>query len=97
MIRKYRYKPTIFEAVQFDKDNANEVIAFCGKSVSGTAFYNGYIDTIYIDDNHTNSHITLHMYDYVIKDDKGALTRMSESEFDRCFEEADKEEQNDRT
>ena len=46
MIRKYRYKSTIFEAVQFDKDNINEVLAFCDKSVSGRAFYVDCINTI---------------------------------------------------
>lgn len=81
---KYRKKTTIVEAVQWDGDNKEEIVALCGsQAIFGGNLLLGpnflYIDTL-------NGRIFVNINDYVVKEKGIGLFKLPESIFTKQYE-----------
>ena len=83
MIKNYVKKPVIIEAVQWTGDNIDEIINFCGNSLT---FKGSKPSRIYI---HTfKGRYLCSPYDYIIKDDElGMFYPCKPDVFEQTYEE----------
>ena len=84
MIKKYKKKPVIIEAVQWTGDNIDEIIKFCGDSLTfkGSKPFKVYINTL------EGRHICS-PHDYIIKGVQGEFYPCKPDIFERIYEEID--------
>jgi len=83
MIKKYRKKPVVIEAIQWNEDNFDELFEFCGEN----CFFNKnrtnkllFIKTL--EGNHLAS-----VGDYIIKGVKGELYPCKPDIFEKTYDE----------
>lgn len=82
MIKKYVKKPVVFKAVQWTDDNINEIIDFCGNSLT---FKGSKPSRIYI--NTFEGRYLCLPYDYIIKDELGEFYPCTPDVFEQTYEE----------
>lgn len=81
MIKKYKKKPVIVEAVQYKKDNIGECLNFCGNE---NMIYNPEDNEYYISTLEGNMKIS--DGDYIIKGVNGEFYPCKEDIFEKSYE-----------
>jgi len=82
MIKKYREKPIIVEAVQFDGGNFKEMENFIGDAFSAGSYITNTLSILT-----PKGIITAYAGDMVIKDSEGEITTRPQDIFQKTYEE----------
>ncbi len=80
MIKKYRKKPVVIEAIQYTKENYGECVDFCGESFYGCLDDDIFIETL--EGQHKAS-----LGDYIIKGVKGEIYPCKPDIFEMIYDD----------
>lgn len=83
MVKKYRKKPVVIEAIQYTKKNYGECVDFCGKSFLYCLDNEIFIETL-------EGQYRASLGDYIIKGVKGEVYPCKPDIFDMTYEEVER-------
>lgn len=92
MVKKYRKKPVVVEAIQWDGTNIEAIMAFIGESLDYfTCFKNAYTKDVELTIITSEHGVKANIGDYIIKGVQGELYTRKSDIFEATYELAEGE------